>query len=245
LIKILVAVMAILLAAGAAGAGTTAYFSDTVNSNTNNFSTGTYTMTIGDNNEGPSAAVTASWQSPSGWAPGQSFTEMITITNTGTISITYLETGFGRPTPGANTSEAEVDALAQKIIVTQWDEWIDGAWYDNITVDPFQNKIKDFDGNQSRLTLYELVRSYKIASEPYADCTGKKTDAWGLCVDNIPDGLSGGGYDASPGPAIPVGQVYKSRMTYKLSTEATNELQGKSLLMDIKLRGIQDTSQRE
>ena len=254
--KILVSIALIALIAGLIGAGTFAWWSTTENSNDNVFATGSMNMTIEDNNQGPwdGTPVIASWSSPTGWYPGQEFSGWIRLVNTGSTPINFLEIDWQRPTPGANTDETDTNALTNKIIVTRLDELIGGVWYDNtILGDNFALKIDDYDGDQSRLTLYELVRSYKIGnhptdvppqSEPYGNCTGKKLDAWGLCVDNVPDSLSGGGYDAAPGPAIPVGGTYRLQMTFKLSGETPDALQNKIVNMNIVFRGIQDISQR-
>jgi len=248
--KVLASLLLIAVVAGLVSAGTFAWWSDTENSNANVFATGSMNMTITDNNEGPldGTPVTASWTSPAGWYPGQEFSGWIRLVNTGSTPILFLEIDWQRPTPGAGTDEADTNALTNKIIVTQLDELIGGLWYNNIDPapvgDPFQLKIKDFDGDQNRLTLYELVRSYKFASEPYGDCTGKRVDAWGMCVDHVADSLSGGGYDAAPGLAIPVGGTYELHMTFKLSGETPDALQNKIVNMNITFRGIQDISQR-
>jgi len=75
--KLLFAIMAIVLCVGLVG-GAFSYFTDTVTSNSNTLQAGTLDIQIanpgGTYGNGP---VTASFVSPSGWAPGQFFVNNI------------------------------------------------------------------------------------------------------------------------------------------------------------------------
>ena len=241
--KVLVSLLVIAAVASLVGAGTFAWWSDTERSTNNTFTTGTLGMVISDNNQIDynGTPVTLSWSSPPGWSPSQEFSGWIELRNNGTTSIPYVEIDWKKPVGAGGT---DADALANQIIITKFDERVSGVWYDNIVTDPFQLKVKDFNGNQNELTLLELAKSYKIASEPYGDCTGKKLDAWSACVDHVADSLTGSGYDQVSGHAIPVGTTYRLEMTFKLNPLADDTFQNKSMTMEIVFRGIQDISQR-
>ncbi len=242
--RILIAVAAMILMLAMVGAGTFAWWSDTENSNANTFTTGTLGMVISDNNEVDynGTPVTLSWNSPAGWSPGQEFSGWIGLKNNGTTTITYVEIDWQRPVGASGTN---ADALANQIIITQFDEIVSGVRYDNLVAPQwFQTLVKDLNGNQDQLTLLELAKSYKIASEPYGDCTGRKWDAWGACVDNVADTLTGNAYDQVSGQAIPIGGTYRLEMKFKLNPLAGDEFQNKSITMNIVFRGIQDLSQR-
>jgi predicted ribosomally synthesized peptide with SipW-like signal peptide len=81
--KILVSLMVIALVAGLVGAGLSAYFSDTETSTGNTFSAGTLDLVLSDNDETDQNGVSATWASPSNWAPGQTVTATLTLKNTG------------------------------------------------------------------------------------------------------------------------------------------------------------------
>lgn len=243
--RILTATTAMVLMLAMVGTGTFAWWSDTEHSNSNTFATGSLDMVISDNNQTgyDGTPVTLSWNSPAGWSPGQEFSGYITLKNVGTTPINYVEIDWKRPVGESGT---DADALANQIIITQFDEIVSGVRYNNL-VPPqsFQTLVKDYNGNQDELTLLELARSYKIASEPYADGTeGKKMDEWGNLVDNVADTLTGAGYDQVSGQAIPVGATYTLEMKFKLNPLANDSFQNKSIKMDIVFRGIQDLSQR-
>ncbi len=243
--RILTATTAMMLILAMVGAGTFAWWSDTEYSNTNTYATGSLNMVISDNNQADfdGTPVTLSWNSPSGWSPGQEFSGFITLRNVGTTPINYVEIDWKKPVGAAGP---DADALANQIIITQFDEIVSGVRYDNL-VSPqlFQTLVKDYNGNQNELTLLELARSHKIASEPYpAGTSGKKSDEWGFLVDHVADTLTGAGYDQVSGQAIPVGGTYRLEMKFKLNPLADDSFQNKSITMDIVFRGIQDLSQR-
>lgn len=243
--RILIAATAMMLVLAMLGAGTFAWWSDTETSEANTFATGTLGMVISDNNQ-PNyngTPVTLSWNSPSDWYPGQKFSGFIELRNTGTTAIPYVEIDWKRPVSALGPEAA--DALANKIIITQFDEIVSNVRYNNLGPGQlFQTQVRDYNGKQDELTLLELARSYKIASEPYAATTpNKKTDDWSSLVDYVADTLTGSGYDQVSGQAIPVGATYRLEMTFQLDPLTGDEFQGKTIKMQIVFRGIQDLSQ--
>jgi len=259
--------MAILLAAGAAGAGTTAYFSDTVNSNTNNFSSGTLTVDISnDNSTWQDTTVTTTWQSPSGWAPGQTFVSTVYLNNTGSVDATYVGTDWH--TPGNNASwTSDQLALADKIQVVGMEEYIkgypgpygpsgsdaNGGWYNDLA-----NWMSVDTNGDAKLSLTELVKAYILGTNegvapispgvcPTRVPGGQpmKEDEFGKCVRVTTDNVVGGGYapDNYAGPALPAGAGHALRMAFKLMETADNTLQGKSLQLDMTFTAVQDASQ--
>jgi len=85
--KILVSMMVIGLVATLAGAGLHAYFWDTGTSTGNTFSAGTLDLKLSDSDEGWADGVTATWSSPSNWAPGEEVVAWLNMSNSGSIGV--------------------------------------------------------------------------------------------------------------------------------------------------------------
>ncbi|HUU63929.1 MAG TPA: TasA family protein [Dehalococcoidia bacterium] len=217
--KILISVMVIAVAVAIVAGGTMAYFSDTEKSTGNVMTAGTLNMTIADNNEGwnNGVPVTASWQSPSGWAPGETFTTgVISLRNVGSIPINYLFTTY------YNYSYTVAD-LAKVIEVVEYNEYIPGyGWIDSMQ--PTQDLWKLVGDNLQPLTLKELILASWVGDTTWVDyCTGD-------------------GYDVVPAgnPAIPVGGTYQIYLVLKFADAAGNSYQGASCSFDIEFEGVQD-----
>lgn len=220
--RILVVVAALTLAVamvvGAASTG--AWFSDTEDSTGNTFTAGTLSMEIADSDEGwnDGAPVTASWQSPDGWAPGETITTgVIRLRNVGNIDIRYLFTTFH--------SYAYTGAdLGNVIKVVEYWEYIPGhGWIQNIGE---EQKLEEGIGDQTApLTLRELV------------------DAWWAADTTWIDYATGDNYDTVPAgqAAIEVGGVYETYLKLELmGPEATDPYQGATCSFDIQYEGVQD-----
>lgn len=208
--------MAVALCVGMIGSAF-AYFSDVETSQGNTFTAGTLAMRIADNNEGwfDGAPVSASWQSPSNWAPGETITTgIIRLENVGTIDIKYLFTTY------YNYSFTGAD-LASVIEVVEYWEYIPGyGWNDNIQ--PLQN-LWSLVGNLAKpLTLKELIDASWVGDATELDyCTGS-------------------GYDTTPGPAIIVGGIYQTYLKLRFMETADNTYQGASCSFDIEYEGVQN-----
>lgn len=219
--KILMSVLVIALVAVAVAGATGAYFSDTEESTGNTFTAGTLEMEIKDNNEGwnDGAPVTASWQSPSGWAPGETFTTgVIKLRNVGSIPINYLLTTYH------NYSSTGGD-LADVIEVVGYHENIPGyGWIDSMqSPQDLWSMVGD---NTAPLTLKELIVAWWSGDTTWIDyCTGD-------------------GYDVVPAgtPAIPVGGTYEIYLVLEFMATAGNDYQGASCSFDIEFEGVQDVA---
>lgn len=100
-------------------AGGMAYFSDTETSSNNTFQTGTLDMKLADGDgSGWTNGETNTWESPSNWAPGESFYDHIRVKNAGNVDAMLLLVDL-KPSSNWNWD------LAQEIIV---DVGEPGAW---------------------------------------------------------------------------------------------------------------------
>jgi predicted ribosomally synthesized peptide with SipW-like signal peptide len=114
--RILFTIMSVGLALGLIG-GAFAYFTDVASTNTNVIGAGTLNIQISDNDEvlqdGP---ISASFSSPAGLAPGQSFdTNVVSIKNAGTINIAWVWARFG------NLTETYTDMSKHIIMTSYWE----------------------------------------------------------------------------------------------------------------------------
>lgn len=90
-----------ILAATALGIGATfAYFSDTSSSNDNIFRSGNFDLQVRDNDQGFGESVTASFVSPTNWAPGEKFTDYVCFKNNGTTDIQQILFNLSSPNAG-------------------------------------------------------------------------------------------------------------------------------------------------
>jgi hypothetical protein len=228
-VMILASIFTMLLVAMGVGAGTMAWFSTEEEvTDTYTFASGTMEMEI----------TTGSYTFPSNWAPGDEYGPVdIKIKNTGTIDIWSLA--------GSMTLSGSF-ALADKIEITQWDEYLPGyGWQDNLA-DPQHYHELVVDGDPP-LTLLEAAQSYAIGrGEPY-DSSGEghtKLDQFGKYKKYYSDWVTGAGYDQHEGYAIKTfastGQEYIMRFSFKFSEDAGNDLQGKSVSFKITFLGMQD-----
>ena len=74
------------------GRATIAYFTSSASSAANTFTSGSITLRLQDSNEGPAGAVSASITAnvaANNWRPGQVVTAPLTVSNNGTLGLTY------------------------------------------------------------------------------------------------------------------------------------------------------------
>ncbi len=107
--KILISIMTIALVASLAGTGLYAYFSDTETSSGNTFTAGTLNLKLANSGDPYTDGVTATWESPDNWAPGETVEATLYLQNHGTIDIGWI--GI-KPVNVAGTA-----GFADKIIV--------------------------------------------------------------------------------------------------------------------------------
>jgi len=243
--------VAILAMGAMAAAG--AYFSDTESSVDNTFTAGALEIEIADSDEGwnDGTPVVATWQSPACWMPGQEFSAIVRIKNTGCSDILYLGTDLRNY---QKNGQGDGSSLAQVIEVVKFNKWIpgNGLWYDNLagawigggnTADPgYASKVHNDDAT---LTLEELIDSY-WGTEPQAtDPGGWCQDEKGNWVSTCTDYLHGNGHDGATvaGQAcIPAGTTYQLELGFKFMESAGNQYQGDTCQFDIYFYATQDPS---
>ena len=221
---ILASVFIMALVAAGVGAGTMAWFSTTPVS-TDYAEMNAATMSMGGVNLGP-------WKFYN-LAPGDEFKITIELKNTGTMDIKYL----GIDWVIGGTLDSTTMEFARQIEVTHIWECVSGTWRDSMADPQFYQKLVS-DGIPP-FTLLELAQSYHGGEPAWA--SGRKLDQFGGWVGTTTDAVTGGGYDVTPGPALPYsGLNYQMELDLKFSTTAGNDLQGKQLLFYVVFTGTQD-----
>jgi len=207
--KILASIFVIGMLALAMGYGTYSYFSSTKTSTGNIFTAGTLTLQLADNDEGWGDGVTATWASPSSWAPGDNVTGSIYLRNTGSVAAEAVYAYWN--------NLVDPDGLSNVIQVT----WLsDSTWIDHNSIGPF---VTAYDSNHDgKLSLAELVYGLSYYNGP-----------------NTPDPFQARFYaDEDESYTHPVltanaGNVFEIKMTYHFMETAGNEYQGKSASFDL------------
>jgi len=111
--KILLSVVTIGVVGAIAAGATSAYFSDTETSTGNTFTAGTLDLKLANNDDTTFANGTiGTWVSPTNWAPGESLTSTIHMTNVGSVDSHHVYFGFYNPTHTGSVN------LMDKIIIT-------------------------------------------------------------------------------------------------------------------------------
>ncbi len=213
---------------GTAGAllvgATFAFFSDSVTSSGNTFSTGVLELKIRDNNEGFSDAVTASTVA-SNMTPGGAETESyICFRNTGNYPIEEILLDMSASgdvndlSPYVKITKIELKAVS----TSDCDNFADGGFTNTPDVDQFNALFASrFDGEGGQPTgdgvsLYEAL----------SDVDGTDRDE-----DDLLDGVAALPAD----PSI----LLKFRTTWQLDVTAPNSAQGKSVTVDTTYVGNQ------
>lgn len=217
--KILFALLAVVTAAAMTG-GAFAYFTDVENSEANVFQAGTLDMQIQDNNEGPlDGAVSASFNSPAGLVPGQTFTtDPVTFRNVGSMGIPYV---FGR---FVITGETQANMADQFILKSYGEKSSNGAWIpsgDQSPVDGWSVESFGTANANSYLSYWGLTQDGEISLADLQAGTpagaSAKTGMWFFDSDGV-----------IANPACPVGGWAQLRFTFEFKSSATNEYQGDS-----------------
>ncbi|RPF43055.1 camelysin [Thermodesulfitimonas autotrophica] len=174
--KILIALLGVLLVAALAGAGTFAYFSDTETSTGNSFTAGTLDLGLA-NAAGldPTGSTSATWVSPSNWAPGQTVDASIYVNNEGTIGASRTTVTFTySATEGTPSSVDAGSSLIGDAIVATTVE------LDGVTVTGLQGKT---------LSQLQALGAYDLGSLP-ANTEKKLHIVWTL-DPNADNGVQG------------------------------------------------------
>jgi predicted ribosomally synthesized peptide with SipW-like signal peptide len=196
-----------------------AYFTDVETSQDNNLQAGTMDMQIADINEGyGNVPVTASFTSPAGWYPGQSFeTDPVSLRNVGNIPIRYV---FGRiygltqldgTNPDAEGTGSAND-IANYIKVVSYSEKAAGSanFYEEVFDAANANAYLEYWGfpQVGYITLADL-----IAATPAG--ASAKTGLWFFDGGNDPTN-----------PPLPVGGVAQLKFKFELLSSTPNYYQG-------------------
>ena len=90
--KFLLSALVMVLALGLVGAGAFAYLQDTETSSGNSFTAGT--LDLGLEGAGSTGGTSATWVSPTNWAPGDTQAGTINVNNEGTIAMDSVTVDF-------------------------------------------------------------------------------------------------------------------------------------------------------
>jgi len=204
----------------AMGYGTYAYFSSTRTSTGNIFTAGTLNLQLSNDYANWYDGVTATWTSPSGWAPNASFTNTLYLKNVGSVDAQVVYQDL--------TNLNDLDGLSNYIQVTEISDsipWgVDPAYGTNYVVNFIPRCDLNGDG---KLSLAEL------ASWGDRKTTSGSPHPWDITT-------SAGETLTSPPPTLPAGGTLGLRFTFKLMEETPNEMQGKTCTIDLKVMASQN-----
>ena len=226
--KILFVLMACVLCIGLVGSAF-AYFTDVASSEDNVMSAGTLDIQIADNNESyTDGPVSASLNSPTGLAPGESFdTGVIYIKNTGTIDIAWVWARF------AGLTES-VPNFSKKLILTYyWEKAPGGDWVSqefdvttsNIFLNYWINRGADAAGMTAdgSISLWDLVVAHNYGSGDYITSL--------LLMNDSAKAQTTGN--------LPVGSTAQLYFTFQLDPTTGNAYQGASATFSVDFIGSQ------
>jgi predicted ribosomally synthesized peptide with SipW-like signal peptide len=193
----------------AMGYGTYSYFTSTKSSTGNIFTTGTLNLQLSNDNVNWYDGVTATWASPSGWAPNGNVTSSIYLRNTGSVAAEAVYACWN--------NLVDTSGLSNVIEVT----WLsDTTDIGTNSIGPF---VTAYDANaDGKLSLAELVYGLSFWNGP-----------------KTPDPNQARFYaDFDESYTTPVlqanaGNVFEIKMTYHFMETAGNEYQGKSASFDL------------
>jgi predicted ribosomally synthesized peptide with SipW-like signal peptide len=224
--KVLFAIVAVVLAIGMVGSAF-AYFTDVASSNNNVIGAGTLNIQIADNDQGlTDGPVSASFNSPAGLAPGQSFdTGVVSIKNVGTINIAWIWARFGSLTE-------TVGGMSQHIFLTKyWELDPGGVWveqdFDAATANVFLhywNTRGATLAEDGSISLNDLVVAHNFGS-------GNDITTLLLMNDSVKAQSAAGN--------LPAGSTVQLYFTFQLDPLMNNAFQGASASFQVDFIGSQ------
>ena len=232
--KILFAVMACVLCLGLMG-GAFAWFTDVEKSTGNTMGAGTLDIEISDGTVAYSNnPVIATFTSPAGLAPGDSFTtNPVYLKNVGTINIHWIFARFCALTEagGVNTdAEAALTPatdISKYLILQSYEESGDGGanWY-----------AETFDTTNA--DAYLTYWNGRSAGTPFI--LDGEISLWDLYVarnygsgDHVTSLLLFDGGNYTPVPPLPTGGIAAARFTFKLAENTPNNYQGDTATFEV------------
>lgn len=143
--NLLMAVGSLALGAALVGGATFSEFSSSGTSTGNTFTAGTMNIDLNGNG----GTTSGTWVSPANWAPGQSVTSVLKISNAGNVDAHHIYFGFKDVTHSGGTNNAN---LLDKIIVKDIHESFNG----HVTGNAAAAIDQQVGGGDGKLTLKEF-----------------------------------------------------------------------------------------
>jgi predicted ribosomally synthesized peptide with SipW-like signal peptide len=234
--KVLFALVAVVLAIGMVGSAF-AYFTDTVNSNTNVMTAGTLAVSIADNNEPASLIAVSHSFDLSGMAPGNTYeTGAVLLQNTGSINIPALYGRFGNLSNYAFGDQLKLAYYATSIDGANWiyQSFLDGAIFNNGTILPTDGTIAAPGGSANA----DAYINFWNFTTPFVSA-GITHSGFITLTDLVRAQNSGSGdgitsllfldYRSNPSNGWAHGQTLQIKFGFLFVPEATNAYQGASL----------------
>ncbi len=227
--RILTSVLTIVAVVTAVAGMTYAYFSDQVTSNDNIFRAGTLDLQIRDNNErldgGFTEAVTASFETPANWAPGQTYTSFVCFKNNGSIPIQQILTRMTSPNGGTLNVDLDNWVYVSNI---EMGPAITSGQCEQAGSESLASFISDF---RTRFDLGEdlLLPGKVTLNELLTHMSGDDPKD-----DDLID---------TPGAVLTPGMIGKLRITWTFDAGATNDVMGESITVHATFAGTQAEGQ--
>lgn len=216
--KVLFGIMAVALCVGMIGSAF-AYFSDTEKSSGNTFTAGTLDLQLSNNGIDYFNGVSSTF-SMANMAPGDSFTRTLYLWNAGSVGAHAVYENWDWSSVTGDT------ALANWIEVTEISDSIPWGGYPAYGCNYLPNFMSLDLNADGKLSLYELASwgDRKTASQT--------PRPWDIRVTESDD--------PTVGYALPAGGTLGLRFTFKLMNETGNDMQGKSLTIDLTVMASQN-----
>lgn len=149
--KLALLAIAVVVMCGMIGAGTFAYFTSSANVEPTTFTSGSLDMALSNDSVfGSSDDVTATWVSPSNWAPGQKTSATLHFTNVGSVDAHHI---YFMLNNASNNGNGDATKLMDKIIISNLQERFNGTTTSNQAL-----KVAHQVGNRDDvLTLAEFL----------------------------------------------------------------------------------------
>lgn len=174
--KLIILVVALLVVATMAGAGTFAYFTNTETSTGNSFTSGTFDVKLAGGTQNGDSVI-GTWVSPSNWAPGQTVNGTLSFTNAGSINASHVYFMFKNL---QHNGGADGSNMMEKIIVTNLQERFERADGTSVTTsNQAANLAAQVGNHDSTLTLAEFAG---FAENWYGYYTYDDQSGDGICV---------------------------------------------------------------
>lgn len=213
--KVLFSLLLIGMVAAVSGAGTLAYFSDTEMSSDNTFTSGEIDLKLSNDNNNYYNGVTYTWETPSNWAPGETYTDTIYLKNAGNTDGMLLLIDFQK---GDNWDQDFAKMIDVEVGGTGW---FNNNWY----------SASAWGGNGSLVATTDIDWSEEdtkwdlIIFENYEDMTGD-----GLTPDDIYNGT-----------LLAPGESHGFGMRFTFNESAMNDLQNSETELDVEFALLQHT----